>query len=98
MKDHGFLETRTFGSARDILAIRNRKNGLFTVNKYSKVSEAIGVMIKQGMDQIPVTENGKFIGSVSSSGLLEKIMSDPQLQQKQVSGRSNGQAHALRGA
>ena len=41
-------------------------------------------MNKQGIDQIPVTENGQFIGSVSSSGLLEKIMLDPQLQQKLV--------------
>ena len=84
MKDHGFLETRAFGSARDIIANRNGKDSLFTVNKESKVSEAISVMNKQGIDQIPVTENGQFIGSVSSSGLLEKIMSDPQLQQKQV--------------
>jgi cystathionine beta-synthase len=84
MKDHGFLETRAFGSARDIIAHRNGKDSLFTVNKDSKVSEAILVMNKQGIDQIPVTENGQFIGSVSSSGLLEKIMSDPQLQQKQV--------------
>jgi cystathionine beta-synthase len=84
MKDHGFLETRAFGSARDIISHRNGKESLFTVNKDSKVSEAILVMNKQGIDQIPVTENGQFIGSVSSSGLLEKIMSDPQLQQKQV--------------
>ncbi len=84
MKDHGFLETRAFGSARDIIAHRNGKDSLFTVDKVSKVSDAISVMNKQGIDQIPVTENGQFIGSVSSSGLLEKIMSDPQLQQKQV--------------
>jgi cystathionine beta-synthase len=84
MKDHGFLETRAFGSARDIIAHREGKDSLFTVNKNSKVSEAILVMNKQGIDQIPVTENGQFIGSVSSSGLLEKIMLDPQLQQKLV--------------
>src|SRR6188474_1654435 len=63
MKDHGFLETRAFGSARDIIAHRNGKESLFTVNKDSKVSEAILVMNKQGIDQIPVTENGQFIGS-----------------------------------
>ncbi len=84
MKDHGYLETRAFGSARDIIAHRDNKESLFTVDKNSKVSEAILVMSKQGIDQIPVTENGQFIGSVSSSGLLEKIMLDPQLQQKQV--------------
>jgi cystathionine beta-synthase len=84
MKDHGFLETRSFGSARDIIAKRNGKNSLFTVAKASKVSEAIAVMNRQGIDQIPVTENGQFIGSVSSASLLEKIIQDPQLQARQV--------------
>jgi cystathionine beta-synthase len=84
MKDHGFLETRSFGSARDIIARRNGKNSLFTVSKHAKVMEAITVMSREGVDQIPVMENGQFIGSVSASGLLEKIIQDPQLQSKQV--------------
>jgi len=48
------------------------------------VGEAILVMNREGIDQIPVTENGNFVGSVSSSSLLEKIIQDPQLQNKQV--------------
>lgn len=84
MKDHGFLETRTFGSARDIISIRNGKDSLFTVAKSAKVSEAIMVMNREGIDQIPVTENENFVGSVSSSSLLERIIQDPQLQNKQV--------------
>jgi cystathionine beta-synthase len=84
MKDHGFVEARTFGSARDILSQRNGKDSLITVNKSSKVSEAILVFNREGIDQVPVTENGQFIGSISASGLLEKIMQDPQLQKKQV--------------
>src|SRR5688572_25427065 len=84
MKDHGFLETRSFGSARDIITARNGKNSLYTVNKSAKVSEAILVMNRQGIDQIPVTENNQFVGSVSSASLLEKIIQDPQLQSKFV--------------
>jgi cystathionine beta-synthase len=84
MKDHGFLETRSFGSARDIIAKRNGKNSLFTVAKNARVSEAILVMNREGVDQIPVIENGQFIGSVSASSLLEKIIQDPQLQSKNV--------------
>jgi cystathionine beta-synthase len=41
-------------------------------------------MNKEGIDQIPVTDNGHFVGSVSASSLLEKIIQDPQLQRKQV--------------
>lgn len=84
MKDHGFLETRSFGTARDIILQRNGKDSLFTVNRTSKVSEAIIVLNREGIDQIPVTENGQFVGSISSSALLEKIIQDPQLQNKQV--------------
>ena len=84
MKDHGFLETRAFGSAREILAARNGKNSLFTVPRSSRVGEAIRVMNREGIDQIPVTEQDNFVGSVSSSSLLEKIIQDPNLQDKQV--------------
>lgn len=84
MKDHGFLETRTFGSAREIISGRNGKNSLYTVAKSASVGEAIRVMNREGIDQIPVTDNENFVGSVSSSSLLEKIIQDPQLQKKQV--------------
>jgi len=84
MKDHGFLEARSFGTARDIIMERNGKDSLFTVNRSSKVSDAIMVLNKEGIDQIPVVENSQFVGSISSSTLLEKIIQDPQLQTKQV--------------
>lgn len=84
MKDHGFLETREFSTARDIILNRNGKDSLYTVSRASRVSEAILLMNREGIDQIPVVEQDQFVGSVSSSSLLEKIIHDPQLQQKQV--------------
>jgi cystathionine beta-synthase len=84
MKDHGFLETRSFGSAREILSARNGQNSLFTVPQTSRVGDAIRVMNREGIDQIPVTDNDNFVGSVSASSLLEKIIQDPHLQDKQV--------------
>lgn len=85
MKDHGFLETRMFAStARDIIQSRNGKDSLCTVGNRAKVSEAIVLMNKEGIDQIPVTEGDQFVGSVSSSMLLEKILEDPQLKNKSI--------------
>lgn len=85
MKDHGFLETRMFAStARDIIHSRNGKDSLCTVADKAKVSEAILLMNKEGIDQIPVTEGEHFVGSVSSSMLLEKIMEDPELKNKAI--------------
>lgn len=86
MKDHGFLETRMFAAtAREIILSRNGKDSLCTVANKAKVSEAILLMNKEGIDQIPVTEGEHFVGSVSSSMLLEKIMEDPQLKNKVIS-------------
>lgn len=85
MKDHGFLDTRSFiSTARDIIRGRNGKDSLTTVANHAKVSEAILLMNREGIDQIPVTENEHFVGSISSSGLLEKIMEDPQLKNKTI--------------
>jgi len=84
MKDHGFLETKGFGTARDIIASRKGKDGLHTVSKTTKVSDVILLMNREGIDQIPVTENSQFVGSVSSASLLEKIISEPKLQSKQI--------------
>src|SRR5689334_1186470 len=77
MKDHGFLETRTFGTARDIIESRNGKDSLYTISKNEKVSEVIRLLNREGIDQIPVVEKGQFVGSISSASLLEKIIMDP---------------------
>ncbi|MCU0383052.1 MAG: pyridoxal-phosphate dependent enzyme [Cyclobacteriaceae bacterium] len=84
MRDHGFLDSRSFGTAKDIIQNRNNKNSLHTVSKQTKIGEAIVLMNKEGIDQIPVTDNGHFVGSISASSLLEKMVSDPMLTQKQV--------------
>jgi cystathionine beta-synthase len=84
MKDHGFTESRSFQTARDIIQDRNGKDDLHTVERKSKVGDAIVIMNREGIDQIPVTEDGHFVGSVSSSSLLEKIIQDPKLKGKQV--------------
>ena len=84
MKDHGFLETRAFGTARDIIASRNGKDSLHTVSKVTTVSEAIRVMSREGIDQIPVLEEESFVGSVHASSLLDRIIQDPQLHNKTV--------------
>jgi cystathionine beta-synthase len=83
MKDHGFLESPIFDTARDIVKRRNGKQ-LLTVDRSTLVSDAILLMNKQGIDQIPVTEKEHFVGSISTTSLLEKLIHDPQLQSKQV--------------
>ncbi len=84
MKDHGFLEERTFSSARDILAHRKEKNGLFTVEKDALIGDAIKIMNLQGIDQVPVVDKEEFVGSIASASLLEKIINDPKAKESRV--------------
>jgi len=85
MKDHGFLEERAFATARDIIKNRNGKESLFTVNKSSTIGDAIRIMNKEGIDQVPVVQGNEFVGSVAVSNLLEKIISDPSVVNKPIS-------------
>ena len=84
MKDHGFLEERTFSSARDIVSHRIEKNALFTVSKNALIGEAIKIMNSQGIDQVPVVDNNEFVGSIASASLLEKIINDPKAKESKV--------------
>lgn len=78
MKDHGFLEERNFASARDIVKHRRGRNGLFTVRRDARIADAIQIMNKEGIDQVPVVHEKEFVGSVSSASLLGRIIDDPK--------------------
>jgi cystathionine beta-synthase len=85
MKDHGFLETKTFNTkARDLITTGTSRQSLVTVSPSANVSDVIMLMNREGIDQIPVRENDQFTGSVSSARLLEKMIEDPQLRSKTV--------------
>ncbi|MFM8743386.1 MAG: pyridoxal-phosphate dependent enzyme, partial [Cytophagales bacterium] len=84
MKDHGFLEERAYGTAREIISKRNGKETLLTVTKMSTIGEAIKIMNKEGVDQMPVVEANDFVGSVTVASLIEKIISDPAIKDKSV--------------
>jgi cystathionine beta-synthase len=84
MKDHGFLEERSFSTAKDIVQGRNGKDSLFTVSKNSRIGEVIKIMSKEGIDQVPVVDGNEFVGSVGAAGLLEKIIEDPSVKDSPV--------------
>ncbi|GAA4449961.1 cystathionine beta-synthase [Nibrella saemangeumensis] len=80
MKDHGFLESREFATARDIIHKRNNKAGLTTIGKSVTVSQAIQVLNRQGISQIPITdETGHIVGSLTDSTILNKLIDDPTI-------------------
>jgi len=85
MRNHGFLEDKTYGTARDILAGRNGSFELTVVTKEDTVREAIMIMNSKGVSQIPVLEKGNVIGSLTDSKLLNKLIDNPKLKDSPVS-------------
>ncbi|ELR68754.1 Cystathionine beta-synthase [Fulvivirga imtechensis AK7] len=85
MKDHGFLESRDFATAKDIVTSKNGSDKLYTVQKTEKIGEVVKMLNKEGIDQVPVVENNHFVGSISTTKLLEKLIEDPDIKNKEVS-------------
>jgi cystathionine beta-synthase len=84
MKDHGFIEARDYETAKDIVERRNGSEQLFVVQHSTSVGDAIKMLTKEGIDQIPVVEENNFVGSVSTSSLLEQLIDNPDLKSKKV--------------
>ena len=84
MKDHGFIESHKFATAKDIVESRNGHSELVTIEKNMKVGDAILKMNEKGIDQAPVTDGNGFVGSLSDSKLLKNLIDNPDLKDKPV--------------
>ncbi len=84
MRNHGFLENKTFGTARDIVGSRNGSYQLVVSHKNDKVKDAIHLMNGKSVSQIPVLEDGHVVGSLTDSKLLSKIIENPELKDATV--------------
>ncbi|TAE31089.1 MAG: cystathionine beta-synthase [Cytophagales bacterium] len=86
MQDHGFLENRQFKTARDIVASKNGTSVLTTLGREVTVAQAIQVLNRQGISQIPVTDNeGHIVGSLTDSTILNRLIDDPTVKDQPVS-------------
>ncbi|PZX48686.1 pyridoxal-phosphate dependent enzyme [Algoriphagus chordae] len=84
MRNHGFLEDKTFSTARDIISQRNGAYTLVSSLKTDSVKDAIGLMNKTSVSQIPVMESGEVVGSLTDNKLLARIIDNPALKDANV--------------
>jgi cystathionine beta-synthase len=75
MMERGFLEVKTF---KDIVNGRHSKR-LVTLEATQTVAEAVELMKKYDIEQIPVMKDNTCIGGVSESGLFQKVFSNPEI-------------------
>jgi cystathionine beta-synthase len=81
MMERGFLDVKTF---KDIVNAREGKK-LVTVTPQQTVAEAVALMKKFDIEQIPVLENGEVLGSLSENGLFQKVFSNPEIKNASAS-------------
>lgn len=75
MRDRGWLSVKTL---RDIIETKSDRK-LISIGSSANVAEAVTLMSSNNIDQLPVMEEGKMIGSLSETGLLSKLMEDSSL-------------------
>lgn len=83
MRDRGFLETN-HKVAIDLIK-SHQDQELITVGSGELVGHAIMKMEKYGISQIPVTKDGKFVGTVDDSMLFRQLVNNPALRDTSVS-------------
>jgi len=84
MGDHGFVEARNFATAKDIITHRNGTRALFSVQSDMKVAEAIKLLNQEGISQIPVMNQDEFVGSITDSHVLSRLIEQPELKDQAV--------------
>ncbi|MEO6230980.1 MAG: pyridoxal-phosphate dependent enzyme [Ferruginibacter sp.] len=72
MLERGFLEMKTF---KDLINARGKQR-LITLAPDQTVAEAIELMKKYDIENIPVMQNGNNIGAISAGGLFNKVLND----------------------
>ena len=81
MIERGFLDVKTF---KDIINSRSGKQKLVTIEPSQTVAEAVDLMKKYDIENIPVMNGNGPIGAISENGLFQKIFSNPDIKNSKV--------------
>lgn len=82
MRDRGFLQISKPKALDLISSHKNQK--LITVDAAATVSEALALMSKFGISQIPVTKGKDFVGSLNDSYLFSKLIESNEVKNNKV--------------
>lgn len=82
VRDRGFLEAE---KPNAISLAKNHQNKLITAKPDELLSDVLNKMTKYNISQVPVTDNGEFVGSVNDSEVYSKLIGNPELKDGNVS-------------
>ncbi|SMG17485.1 cystathionine beta-synthase [Marivirga sericea] len=85
MRDHGFLENNDYATAKNIVKKRGHNYKLISIESDQKIGEVVKLLDELSISQLPVTTAGEFVGSISDTQLLNKLVENPELKGKPIS-------------
>lgn len=81
MAERGFFDVKSF---RDVVNARGKQR-LITIEPTQSVSDAVDLMKKYDIEHIPVVDaGGEILGSISESGLFQKVFDNPDIRTEKV--------------
>jgi cystathionine beta-synthase len=81
MAERGFFDVKSF---KDVVNARGKQK-LITIEPTQSVSEAVELMKKYDIEHVPVINpEGVIMGSISESGLFQKVFSNPEIKTEKV--------------
>jgi cystathionine beta-synthase len=81
MMERGFLDVKTF---KDIVSSRGLRQKLVTIDSSQTVAEAVELMKKFDIENIPVMNGNGPVGAISENGLFQKVFSNPDIKNAKV--------------
>jgi cystathionine beta-synthase len=82
MRQNQFLGTKA--RVDDVLAKKRKLPELLSVESKATIREAIELMNRTSVSQLPVFENGNLVGSLTESVLFQKTMESPDVMELTV--------------
>ncbi|MEO6538509.1 MAG: pyridoxal-phosphate dependent enzyme [Ferruginibacter sp.] len=80
MMERGFLDVKTF---KDLISGRGSQK-IINITPGQTVMEAISLMKKYDIENIPVFEGGENVGAISENGLFDKILNNVDVKDEAV--------------
>ena len=82
MRAKGYLDIAGF-TAKD-LVLTSSKTKLLTIESTKTVDEAIKLMSEHDISQMPVTHQGRIVGSINENHLFDLVIQNPQVKMAMV--------------
>jgi len=85
MRDHGFIENNEYATAKNIINKRSESYKLISIENDKKIGEVVRLLDELSISQLPITKSGEFVGSISDTILLNKLVENPELKDQPIS-------------